>query len=206
MTGAVGGTIDLTSLTVTGTTITQSSTVETTGAVLYTGAPTISGNITTTTSGTFQATGAVTLGGAVAIDTSAGNQNITFDSTVDGTNTLSLTTGTGTITFTGAVGSGTALGAVTIVSAGDVTASAAITAASLTQSAGTGTTTLVAVNTSAVGGVTDVLLGIKPGGIQKVKEVHNKKTPRVPWQAFKFGPVWVSGFPPAELFGSLKAT
>jgi len=132
--GAIGATTDLSSLSVTAATITQSSTVETTGNVLYTGAPSIGGNITTTTSGTFTATGATTLAANVVINTSANNQNISFNSTLntDGTaHTLGLTAGTGDIVFTGAVGATNAPGAVTVNSAGDVTISNAFTAASL---------------------------------------------------------------------------
>ncbi|KAF0164766.1 MAG: hypothetical protein FD157_1930 [Rhodocyclaceae bacterium] len=53
-----------------------------------------------------------------------------------------LAAGTGSITFGGAVGDGTKLGAIAINSAIDVNAGGGISATSLTQSAGTGTTTL----------------------------------------------------------------
>ncbi|MDD4907515.1 MAG: hypothetical protein PHJ00_00475 [Candidatus Omnitrophica bacterium] len=82
----------------------------------------------------------VTLTGNVALDTGAGVGNITFSSTVDGTYNLDLTADTGSITFGNTVGT-TPLGALTIHSATNVTA-AAITAASIVQSDGTGTTTL----------------------------------------------------------------
>ena len=64
-----------------------------------------------------------------------------------------LTAGTGNVTFTGSVGA-TRLGAVLINSATNVTESAGLTAASMTQLAGSGTTTLNgAVNTNTVQGV-----------------------------------------------------
>ncbi|MDJ8954106.1 hypothetical protein PTM75_15105, partial [Clostridium perfringens] len=63
--------------------------------------------------------------------------------TAAGAEPLALTAGTGgDLLFTGAVGSGVRLGAVTIASANDVTEQAGLTAASLAQASGTGTTTL----------------------------------------------------------------
>jgi hypothetical protein len=85
----------------------------------------------------------VTLAANVTLATT--NAPITVFGTVNGTKastqTLGLTAGTGTITLAGALGGGTRLGAMTVNSAGNLTA-AAITATSLTQSAGTGTSTL----------------------------------------------------------------
>ena len=57
----------------------------------------------------------------------------------------------GDITFTGIVGGGNPLGAVTIDDAKDVTGTLAFTAASLTQTAGSGTTQLIGVTTVAGG-------------------------------------------------------
>src|SRR6185503_12483162 len=79
-------------------------------------------------------TGAVTLGRDVAVTGSGGSgNNITFDGTLDGTapgaQSLTITAGAGDVLFTDAVGAGTRLGAISIVSAHDVTADA-ITAAS----------------------------------------------------------------------------
>ena len=76
----------------------------------------------------------------MSLSSVAGNGNITLSGAVDGAQNLSLAAGTGNITLSGAVGGTTRLGALTVVSAGNVTAGA-ITATSLTQSAGTGTTT-----------------------------------------------------------------
>ena len=91
--------------------------------------------------------GAVSLGANVSLATSTGD--ITFGSTVDSTAnlaySLSLNAGTGDILFTGAVGSGTdrELDQLTIASAADVMFSADVrTTGNLTQTAGTGTTSL----------------------------------------------------------------
>ncbi|MHB8735922.1 MAG: beta strand repeat-containing protein [Terriglobales bacterium] len=100
--------------------------------------------------------------GLLTINTTSGNAagaNITFSSTLDGSTAgaepLTLNAGTGgNILFTGAVGSGTRLGAINLSNANNVTASAGITAASLTQAAGQGTTTFNgAVNTNTATGV-----------------------------------------------------
>jgi hypothetical protein len=117
-----------------------------------TGGITTAGDVTTTDDNVTFAS-KTTLSGPVAVNTGAGAGNILFSSTIDGAQTLGLTAGTGSITFTGAVGGGTRLGAISIESATNVTASA-ITAASLSQAAGSGTTTLNgAVNTNATAGV-----------------------------------------------------
>ena len=86
-------------------------------------------------------TGAVQLSGAASLSTGAGAGDITFSKALDGNQTLSLTAGTGNVTFSGLVGDTTPVGAITINSAADVTANG-IRAASLTQVAGSGTTTL----------------------------------------------------------------
>ena len=98
-------------------------------------------------------TGPVTLTNGVSVSTGAAAGNILFSSTIDGARTLGLTAGTGSITFTGAVGGGTRLGAISIASATNVLANA-ITAASLSQAAGSGTTSLNGgVNTNTATGV-----------------------------------------------------
>ncbi|MBS0605302.1 MAG: S-layer family protein, partial [Verrucomicrobia bacterium] len=95
---------------------------------------------------------AVTLNGTTNLDTSANGSNITFSSTLDGTQNLTLNLGnTGNLLFGGAVG-GTPLGVLTITNAGNVNAST-ISAASITQSAGHGISTLGSLTTSATGGI-----------------------------------------------------
>lgn len=107
--------------------------------------------------------------GAIRIDTSGGDGvglfdgvggKIDFQGTLNSTTaqTLTLDTagggGDGDIDFDGVVGGTAALGAVTIDDAKDVTASAAFSAASLVQTAGSGTTTLMGdVTTTAAAGV-----------------------------------------------------
>ncbi|TAK81006.1 MAG: hypothetical protein EPO20_27270 [Betaproteobacteria bacterium] len=95
-----------------------------------------------------------TLIGDVAMDTGAGAGNVAFNGTLTATNAglddLAITAGTGNVTFGGTVGA-TRLGNILINSATDVSVNAALTAASLRQVAGTGTTTLNgAVNVNAV--------------------------------------------------------
>ena len=68
------------------------------------------------------------------------NANITFGSTLDGAEALTLSSCGGNITFVGAVGGITPLTSLTITCANNVTANA-ISAGSITQQAGTGTTT-----------------------------------------------------------------
>ena len=126
------------------------------------GAATVTGTRTiTTTADDVNFLRAVTLnGGQLNINTAgtgAGTGDITFQSTLTGTTigaeNLNLTAGTSNILFTGAVGA-TRLGAVTVNSAANVTETAGLTAASLVQSAGTGTTLLTgAVNTNTATGV-----------------------------------------------------
>ncbi|NBU84309.1 MAG: hypothetical protein EBS21_06890, partial [Sphingomonadaceae bacterium] len=98
-----------------------------------------------TTVGTQTYTGAVRLTANTSLTTT--NSAVTFSSTLNSTSgssarNLTVTAGAGAVSFAKAVGAGTggALGAVTLVSAGDVTFSKALTAASFTQSAGTGET------------------------------------------------------------------
>ncbi len=121
-------------------------------AVTNTGTTNLGGNISTQSATGVDLSGAsaVVLTGGITVDTSTGGGVLNLGGTLDGTagtETLGLTAGAGSITFGGAVGGTTTLGAITINSALNVTA-AAISAASLTQSAGTGTTTLNGVVTT----------------------------------------------------------
>jgi len=125
------------------------------GSVLVT--PPVNGVRTITTTGdTVSVLRAVTLsgsGGQLSIDTTVGGNadgaNITFSSTINATSAaanaedLQINAGTGgDVLWSGAVGNATRLGDVVITQANDVTASAAMTVASLAQTAGTGITTL----------------------------------------------------------------
>jgi hypothetical protein len=102
----------------------------------------------------------VTVAHKVNLNTGEGPGDILFNKTVDGTTTnspdLTLTAGKGQITFGGDAGRGAPLaplGNIQINSAGDVQTKA-ITAASITQTAGTGTTAFKGpVTTNAAGGI-----------------------------------------------------
>ena len=97
----------------------------------------------TTGGGILSMTGPITLFSDVSMDTTSGasaGADISLLTSVDGAETLTLNSGTsGSITL-GAVGQGVALDAVTITNANSVT-TGPITAASLTQLEGGGTTT-----------------------------------------------------------------
>ena len=137
--GVVGGTAALASLTTDagGTSTLQS--VTTTGTQTYNDdTVTLSGAYTTTNSA-FTVDKATALAGNTTVGTGVGT--VDFKGAVDGAQTLSLTAGTGNVTFGGLVGNTTPLGAITIISAMNMTANG-IRAASLTQVAGSGTTTL----------------------------------------------------------------
>ncbi len=122
-----------------------------------TGGITTAGDITTTNANiTFNS--ATTLSGAVALNTGAGGGDIRFAGTLDGAQDLELSAGSGAIAFDDDVGGTTRLGAVRINSAADVgigdDAADTFTAASLTQRAGTGTTTInAALSTNRITGV-----------------------------------------------------
>jgi hypothetical protein len=91
-----------------------------------------------------------------SVGSGPGGGNISFGSTIDSAagRGLTLTAGTGNLSITGPVGGGTRLGAFTVASVTNFLAAPAITAASITQTAGTGTTTFAgALNTNAGGGI-----------------------------------------------------
>ncbi|WP_310568480.1 filamentous hemagglutinin N-terminal domain-containing protein, partial [Hydrogenophaga sp.] len=114
---------DLGTLSVSGTTAIHASAVTSMGAQTYTGAVIVGNDTTLTTT----------------------NSDVSFGASVDSegaeANDLTVAAGTGNLTVSGAVGGTAALGAVNVVSANDVTL-AAVDAASFTQQAGSGTTTL----------------------------------------------------------------
>ena len=91
-----------------------------------TGASTLAGNVTTT--GTQIYTGAVTLSGAARTLTATNSSAVTFSSTIDGTQDLTVATG-GLTTFDGIVGGGTAVSAIAITGTGGLDLDAAITSA-----------------------------------------------------------------------------
>jgi filamentous hemagglutinin family protein len=121
------------------------------GVVSFTGsAVNIAGSVVTSSTGAaggmIDVNGpAVLVGGDHVLATGLGAGDIDFSSTLnsDGTpRALSITAGSGDILLNGAVGVDSTLGALNIVSANDVTISDTLAAASLVQSAGTGTSTL----------------------------------------------------------------
>jgi hypothetical protein len=133
----------------TGTT-TLSDDVTTTAAAgidLTTAAILLDGLNIATGGGVVEMNAPTTLGGGTAITSAGGTVTFTdmLDSAAGETNTLDLMAGSGDILFMGAVGSGAnqELGAMTIMDAMNVTAMSTIEAASLVQTAGTGTTTLM---------------------------------------------------------------
>ena len=91
-----------------------------------TGASTLAGDVTTT--GTQLYTGAVTLSGAARTLTATNSSAVTFSSTIDGTQDLTVATG-GLTTFDGIVGGGTAVSAIAITGTGGLDLDAAITSA-----------------------------------------------------------------------------
>lgn len=122
-------------------------------SITLTGPTTLNAGITTAGQD-ITINGNTLLGSDIALDTGAtSGGNITINGTIDGSQDLTLTTGSGNILLRDAIGSSTRLGDLLITSANNVTANA-ITASSLTQKAGTGTTTFNgAIQTNAQGGI-----------------------------------------------------
>jgi hypothetical protein len=155
--GPIGATFPPTSFTVTGSTINQNSSVKTVGAISYTGTINIDGDlITSGASITF--TGPVMLNATSVMDTtnngsSLAGSPIFFSSTLNGSQSLTLTSGTtGSITFSGTVGS-IPLGIVTINTSNGVTASNAFSALALIESAATGINNFSTLATTASTGI-----------------------------------------------------
>ncbi|MGA9380264.1 MAG: CHAT domain-containing protein, partial [Phormidium sp.] len=116
-----------------------------------TGAISLSGNLTTTNDDiSFQS--AVTLIGDTSLNTGLGIGDVTFNNTVNGAVNLSLNAGTGNVNFAGEVGNNTRLGNLIIESSTDVSAKS-ITAVSITQKSGTGTSTFGDLNTNSETGI-----------------------------------------------------
>ncbi|HSI46755.1 MAG TPA: filamentous hemagglutinin N-terminal domain-containing protein [Ideonella sp.] len=96
------------------------------------GAAQLGGNVST--SGAQHYAGAVTL----ASDSTLSGQGVAFDSSVNGTQALTVNAGSGDASFAGAVGQTTGLGALTVNSSGATTFASSVQAASLsTDAAGT---------------------------------------------------------------------
>ncbi|MEI6105491.1 MAG: hypothetical protein WCR49_00640 [Opitutae bacterium] len=165
ITAADGAGPDAGSITLTGTTYNQNQLTLNAGAA--TNAIQVAGGAaaaltTITTSGdTVTMTGAVDLNARnLTVDSTnaAGTPtgaNISFDNTINGAGTLMLKGGTtGNITFTGAVGGTTRLSNLIISNSNDFLASSTLSIGTLTQNAGSGTTTFNgSVDTNVVGGV-----------------------------------------------------
>ena len=141
----VSGTVDIDG---TGTTtIAAAGDISAGGAVTFgankAGGISTSGDVTTTNDD-IGFNSATVLTGNVLLNSGSGAGTVTFANTVEGTvantQTLGITAGTGNVDFDNTVGTGTALGALTLTSAGNVTADNTIDAASLSQVAGSGTT------------------------------------------------------------------
>lgn len=111
------------------------------------------GGILTNTGRNVAFAGAITPSTIFGISTGACAGNITISGSVDGAEDVSLTAGTGDVLLSGTIGGTTRISALTIPSATNVTMND-VTSASITQSAGTGTTTLSgALNTNGAVGV-----------------------------------------------------
>lgn len=135
-----GGTLSLTS----GSTITPATFFTQNGA----GTVNAQGSITTT-DGDIDFSSAVTLTGLLTLDSSSNNHSIDFSSTVDNGFNLTMTAAGGDITFGSTVGGTSRLGYITINTADNVNFTNNVTADSILQSEGAGTTTFAGtVNTS----------------------------------------------------------
>ncbi|CAO3380993.1 filamentous hemagglutinin N-terminal domain-containing protein [Azospirillum argentinense] len=146
-----GSASNLAYLTVTGGTIGLRA-VTTTGAQTYTGATSLQGAYATG-NGAFTATGATTLAGATTVNSGSGN--VLFSGTVNGANSLVITS-SGATQFTGTVGGTTALTTLTIDAGGTSSLKSVTTTGAQTYS---GTATLDGTYTtgavfSAIGAVT----------------------------------------------------
>ncbi|MBS0653511.1 MAG: filamentous hemagglutinin N-terminal domain-containing protein, partial [Verrucomicrobia bacterium] len=131
-------------------------------AQINTGGVTLSGQVTAGGNISFQ--GPITLSGSPTLSTAAASKNITLANTVNGGGNLTLAAGGGNIALQNPIGASTRIGALNIVSALDVS-TLGITAASITQQAGTGTTTIVGdLNTNALSGISLTLTNLTQTG------------------------------------------
>ena len=108
LSGMVGGTTPLTSVTVSASTTTSARAVTTTAAQSYTAATstTLNGNLSSTVGGTISFTGPVSLAtGSITVQSAGGAADtVSFGSTLDGPQGLTVNAGASTATFTGVVG------------------------------------------------------------------------------------------------------
>lgn len=130
---AVGSSNALGAIALTGAGATTFSSTVNAASLSVTGPSSIIGNITT--SGTQTYSGAVVLGANTTLTTT--NSAVSFGSTVDGAQNLTINAGSGAIGFTGNVGAGTGLGALSLNGTGTTTFSGSVSAASLSTSTGT---------------------------------------------------------------------
>ncbi|HIE66040.1 MAG TPA: hypothetical protein EYQ01_09605 [Nitrospira sp.] len=152
--GAVGGTTPLSSLTIGSAGTAKLNDATTTGAQSVTAGTIQTNGVHTTTTSEITLTGTVVLQNSTTLSTGSGAGNITVTGAINGTSTgtqsLTLTAGTGDVLFQGSLGATTTLNSLTINSARDVTFMGTVnTSGGLTQSSGTGTSTLKG---GAVGG------------------------------------------------------
>ncbi len=134
-TGAVGGTADLNSLTVTaGDTLFSSTTQIGTGGLTVTGVgtstTTISGNVTSGSDVLYDDSVVIAGGGIVIIDTSANNSSLEITGKIDGTSanteTLDIEAGSGTVTLGDSIGTTTTLATLQIDTSGQTELNGAI--------------------------------------------------------------------------------
>lgn len=111
--------ITTSSLTATGLTIIQASTVQTTGNVNYTGALRLGGDITVTGSGTIEMTGPVMRTTTNNVTLQTNGQNVAISGTIDGdalpaTRNLTISTGAGSAIFSSVIGGDVPLNNLTV--------------------------------------------------------------------------------------------
>ena len=171
------GELDLTNTTGNAIEVTEADAVTVTG-IVQSGAGSVlvsAGATMTLTDDVTSVGGAITLSAttidlddttddALAISSGGGGGDVTLNAPVDAVgataDSLTLTAGSGNVVIPSAVGGGARLGALTIASAANVAGDAGatadtgtITAATVTQTAGTGTSRFAQIDTNAAGGV-----------------------------------------------------
>ncbi len=171
------GELDLTNTTGNAIEVTEADAVTVTG-IVQSGAGSVlvsAGATMTLTDDVTSVGGAITLSAttidlddttddALAISSGGGGGDVTLNAPVDAVgataDSLTLTAGSGNVVIPSAVGGGARLGALTIASAANVAGNAGatadtgtITAATVTQTAGTGTSRFAQIDTNAAGGV-----------------------------------------------------